>query len=90
MSELFNLEETNYELQTGIKLKSNIHHITSYGIDSVLHLAPEIWNQIPTEIKNCKTLLAFKNLIKTWTPRSCPCRLCKMYVCNVDFIYTFL
>ena len=24
---------------------------TSYGIDSVSHLAPKIWNQIPTEIK---------------------------------------
>ena len=86
MSELFKLKETKYELRTGNILQSNIPRTTTYGIDSVSHLAPKIWSQIPTEIKNCKTLPIFKNLIKTWTPTSCPCRLCKVYIFNVGFI----
>ena len=86
MSEVFKIKETKYELRTGINLQSNNPRTTSYGIDSVSHLAPKIWSQIPTEIKNCKTLNKFKNLIKTWTPKSCPCRLCKVYISKVGFI----
>ena len=86
MSELFKLKETKYELRRGIKLNSNIPRTITYGIDSVSYLAPKIWDQIPTEIKNCTTLHMFKKLIKTWTPISCPCRLCKVYVFNVGYI----
>ena len=88
MSELFKLKETKYELRTGNKLQSNIPRTTTYGIDIVSHLAPIIWSQIPTEIKNCRTLHTFKNLIKAWTPKSCPCRLCKVAILIVDIIYT--
>ena len=86
MSEVFKLTETKYELRTGINLQSNNPRTTSYGIDSVSHLAPKIWSQIPIQIKNCKTLNKFKNLMKTWTPKSCPCRLCKVYISKVGFI----
>ena len=86
MPEVFKLKGTKYELRTGINLQYNNHCTTSYRIDSVSYLAPKIWSQIPTEIKNCKTLNKFKNLIKTWMPRSCPCRLCKVYVSNEGFI----
>ena len=74
MSELFKLKKTKYKLRIAISLQSINTRTTSYGIDSVSHLAPKIWSQIPTEIRNCKTLITFKNLIKTWTPKSCPCR----------------
>ena len=46
MSELLKLKETKYELRTGNKLESNIPLTTTYGIDSVSHLAPNIWCQI--------------------------------------------
>ena len=86
MSELFKLKETKNELRRGIKLNSNIPRTTTYGIDSVSYLAPNIWDQILTEIKNCITLHMFKRLIKTWTPISCPCRHCKGDVFNVGYI----
>ena len=61
MSELFQLKETKHEIRRGIKLNSNIPRSTTYGIDSVSYLAPKIRDQIPAEIKNCKTLHMFKN-----------------------------
>ena len=59
MSELFTLREMKYNLRNGNALTS-YKPCTSYGIDSVSHLAPKIWNQIPTEIKNSKSLNIFK------------------------------
>ena len=86
MSELFKVKETKYDLRTGNQLKSNVPRTTSYGIDSVSYLASKIWSQVPIDIKNCNTLDRFKKMIKTWTPSSCPCRLCKVYISNVGFI----
>ena len=70
MSELFMLQETNYDLRTAINLQSNKPRTTTYGIDSVLHLAPKI-----TFLLKLESLITLKNLINTWTPKSCPCRL---------------
>ena len=86
MTEIFKFKETNYEFRTGIQLQSTLPHTTNYGIDSVSHLASNIWRQVPGEIKSCNTLNNFKRSIKTWTPPTCPCRLCKVYICGVGFV----
>ena len=86
MAEIFKLKETNYEFRTGKQLQSTLPHTTHFGIDSVSHLASNIWRQVPTKIKNCNTLSSFKKFIKQWKPPTCPCRLCKVYVCGVGFV----
>ena len=78
MSELFKVKETKYSLRKGITLISNKANTTTYGINSISYLAPKIWDQIPDEIKECKSLNTFKLKIKRWIPRKCPCNLCKL------------
>ena len=41
---------------------------------------------IPDEMKNLKVIRAFKKEVKIWKFENCPCRLCKPYIHNVDFI----
>ena len=78
MSELFKIKDMKYKLRDeNIILSSKIHTV-SYGIDSVSHLGPRIWKQIPDEIKSSNTLTIFKDNIKAWIPKHCPCRLCKV------------
>ena len=86
MTEVFKVKETIYGFRTGNSLKTTVPRTTNYGIESISYLASNIWSQIPVEIKNCNTLVKFKNMIKKWTPTSCPCRLCKVYIANVGFI----
>ena len=54
---------------------------------SVPFLALKICYILPKEIKNSETLDAFKLKIKNWVPLGCPCRLCKIYVSQVGFIW---
>ena len=86
MTELFQIKNTNYNLRKGSKLFSHNIKTVHYGTESVSYLGPRIWDQIPEEMKNCKTLNSFKHRIKSWTPTACPCNLCKRYVKNVGFI----
>ena len=85
MSELFKVKERNH-LRNEIAIVPNRPRTTKYGINSISHLAPKIWELIPKEIKSCKTLNLFKVKIKTWIPENCPCNLCRPYIHGVGFI----
>ena len=49
----------------------------TYGECSLRTLGPNIWNALPTELKNTKSLNVFKNLLKTWDGPRCRCKMCK-------------
>ena len=86
MSDLFQVKDMKYNLRKANILVSNNNKTTSYGIDSISYLAPKLWDLIPEEIKNSKSLEMFKKKIRLWVPNKCPCKLCKVYVQNVGYI----
>ena len=49
-------------------------------------LGPIIWDLV-NELKDIGNQAAFKKPIKKWSPEKCPCRLCKIYISNVGFIF---
>ena len=65
---------------------------------TISHLAPKIWEQVPEDIKDSSSLDIFKRKIKSWIPNSCPCKICKLYIpdigclntCIYIFIFYFL
>ena len=46
-----------------------------------------MWSPLPENFKNIDFLDHFKIFIKKWRSKSCPCRLCKVYIENVGFLY---
>ena len=86
MSKLFKEKDIKYNLRKGNTLVSKNVKTTTYGLDSVSYLAPELWMQMPIDMKNSASLAIFKQRIRTWVPDSCPCRLCKVYVQNLGYI----
>ena len=85
MKELFQTKKTKYDLRKGNTLVSRNVKTVYYGIDSISHLGPKLWNQVPMDIKNSGSLNSFKSKIKLWIPRDCPCRICKIYIPNLGF-----
>ena len=57
-----------------------------YGKCTLRYLGPVIWNTVPLQLKQIKSLNGFKNLIRKWKPNNCPCRLCKNYIPNLGFL----
>ena len=86
MSEIFKQSNTKYDLRNSNTLVSKNINTTNYGLETVSYLAPRIWEQIPEEIKQSKSLNSFKKKINLWIPDACTCRLCKTYVPNVGFL----
>ena len=86
MSELFMIKKNKYSLRNEGALISNYPKSVNYGINSISHLVPKIWELVPKEIRNYPTLNLFKEKIKTWIPKDCPCYKCKVYIHGVGFI----
>ena len=57
-----------------------------YGSETISSLGPKICGILPTELKKIVSPTLFKKKIQEWTPKNCPCRLCKTYVQNIGFV----
>ena len=55
------------------------------GMETIRYMGPIIWKLVPEEIKEARTVSAFKEKIKDWKPVGCTCRLCKSYVNLVGY-----
>ena len=87
ITEIFEIKEHNYNLcYEACQFKRENVKSTHYGIQSVRHLGPKIWNIVPQKIRESNSLNEFKSLIKFWKPDTCLCRLCKNCIAPVDFI----
>ena len=87
MTEVFEIKEPHYNLRSeSSHFKRENFKSTHYGIQSVRHLGPKIWNTVPQNIRELSSLNEFKSLIKFWKPDTCPCRLCKNFIAQVGFI----
>ena len=62
-------------------------HSVYNGTESASYLGPKIWEQIPFEIRNKKSFESFKWEIRKWKPTDCPCRICKIFIPDLGFIY---
>ena len=86
MADIFNFVEKPNNLRNISIIQRQVNRAVCFGTESISSLAPKFWELIPSEIKNAKLLNIFKEKIISWKTDKCPCRLCKTYVGNIDFI----
>ena len=70
---------------------SNNHKSLKYGLETLRHFGPRIWELVPNSLKETDTFSNFKKGIKQWLPIQCPCRLCQSYIqglgyCNITSV----
>ena len=80
--------ENGYSLRS--KNKQDFESINIYkartGEDTLRFLGCKIWEMVPVEIKEAKSLDKFKNIIKCWAPVKCPCRMCRNYIQRIGYV----
>ena len=87
MNEVFKKRSnSHYKLRHTSKFFVNPIHSVYDGTESASYLRPKIWKQIPSEIRNKKSLEGFKQEIKKWKPTDFCCRFWKIFIPNLGFI----
>ena len=70
-------KESNYSLRNSTALRGRSIKTVMYGSETTASLGPKIWDILPTELKKIVPGTLFKNKIREWVPKNCPCHLCK-------------
>ena len=86
MKDTFHFIQKPYNLRNDPELQRRRNRTVYFGTESISSLAPKIWESVPSDIRSANSLEMFEEKIKFWTTDKCPCRLCKTYIGNVDFI----
>ena len=86
MEEIFTFKNVDYNLRNNSSLKIGNLKTVYYGTESLTNLGAKIWNLLPNEYKELKSLSRFKSRILNWVDDECPGRICKNYVPNIGFI----
>ena len=58
-----------------------------YGFETKSYRAPQLRTILPDEFKQRKTITLFKCDVREWICNECPCRLCKVFVLNLGFLW---
>ena len=90
MKEIFDHKRSGPTTRMGDKFaRPNVNKVYK-GENSLRNFGPVIWNtMLPQSLKLSSNLNEFKNSIKSWIPKNCPCRLCKHYLKDVGYIKVF-
>ena len=56
------------------------------GLESIRYRGPTVWEALHASITESKSLVEFKQKIKTWKDPNCTCRLCKAFIVNLGFL----
>ena len=75
-----------YDLRHGNDEQLPKVRTASFGIETVAFLGNRIYQLLPGEVKDSRTLPIFKKQMRCWNCEKGSCRLCQEYIPQVGFI----
>ena len=76
MWDLLEIKDTEHDLRVKNLLKLPTTKTKTHGLKSFTFRGSIMWNYLPNDLKNCKSLKIFKNKIKSWRGDKSMCKLC--------------
>ena len=86
VAEIFCTQRNNYNLRHSSFFSIPYVKTVYHGSESLSNLGPRIWDLVSSTLKELDDVKSFKTEIKKWQPENCPCRLCKTYIPQVEFM----
>ena len=89
MSDIFQPRAVSYNLRSQIDFTRPNINSEQFAISSPRHMAANVWNMVPNNMKNINDIENLKNNIRKWKPVNCHSKLCLNHVSCVDYVNTF-
>ena len=86
MNEMFQTNDCPYDLRNPRILASKHKSTIKYGINIIAFRRPQIWQNVPLEIRNSESLSLFKSNIKWIQSLPCRCKICRSFIANLGHI----
>ena len=78
MNEVFYLRQNHYNLRN-LNVFANDNQRNKFMLNSTVYRANQLWQTLPSEVKDCLLPQLFQNKIKTWRCDRCQCQICSRY-----------
>ena len=75
-----------YDLRNKAGLLVPRANTTAHGIETIKYIGSRLWQTLPSENREYRTLEIFKGRIKNWKADKCNCKLCKTFIANLGYI----
>ena len=75
MKGLFSAKNNLYNLGNAQLLDLSRCRTKTYGFNAALFKDALLWNKLPNDFKEAKSLMRFRNKIREWSGRYCTCAL---------------
>ena len=76
--DIFSNKPSSYNLRDSHKAHQPKVKTTTFGLKSLQYSGSNLWNRIPSNLKECIDIKTFKNLLKTWSGPKCKCGSCTL------------
>ena len=86
MKDDFEFADVHYNLKNESKCSRRIPCTEKYGIETASSIDPKLWDKVPTEVKNSKSLEEFEAQIQAWVPKNYLCNICKLFIKHVGYL----
>ena len=86
MNKIFQENTNVYDLRTKREFKTHNVRTVLNGTETISYRGPQIWETLPSTIRNSNSLIAFRAKIKHWIPVGCKCRICNTFIKDLGFI----
>ena len=63
---MFQVRKINYDLRHFQKIANTKKNSVKMCLETISYRAPQLWNLVPTDIKDALSLSTFKKKIKSW------------------------
>ena len=87
MESILNKRFNTYNLRNFQEFATERKRTVWYGLETFSYRYPQLWSLLPESLKEMNSLSLSKRNIKHWICCDCPCRLCKVYIQNVEFLW---
>ena len=88
MNEVFYLRQNHYNLRN-LNAFATDNPLNKFMLNSTVHRANQLWQTLPSEVKDCSSLQLFEKKIKTCRCDRCQCQICLRYLSSVGYFYLY-
>ena len=89
MNKVFQTNDCPYDLRNPRILAFKHKFTIKYGINTIAFRGPQIWQNIPLEIRNLESHSLFRSYIKRIQSLPCRCKICRSFIASLGHAEIF-
>ena len=86
---MFERRNTTYSPRKFQEFETERKRTAYFDLETLSYRSPQSCSLMPEHVRQINSLDQYKRSVRQWVSNTCPCRLCKVFLQNVEFLQIF-